>query len=753
MRKLIYLFIALIFSSGLLIASPVSQGIAQKVASNFYGQVFKTPVTSVSLAYTETDATGLAVYYAFNINDKGGFVLVSAEDAGRPIIGYSNKGAYTIPKSGNNIDFWMQKRKKEIIAIRSHNLTASSGIAEEWNAYINNISPKNHKSFHKTLGTVFPSDSLYLVQSTWDQPYPYNLDCPGGSVTGCVATCMSQIMRYWSYPPHGTGSSTYYSTTYGVLSANYNHPYRWSLMPLNSPTGADTDMARLLSDAGVSVDMAYSTSESGAEVITADDASACAQIAYVKYFNYSPKLIDGLKIFADSLAWLDTLENELNHNRPIEYVGVDPAAGGHTWVCDGYDSLAYFHMNWGWSALDDGWYTLNDLNPGGMTGYFFSTDFEALIGIAPPEIEASFTSGQTMSCSALTVNYTDQSFGVGTPKTWNWSFPGGSPSTSTQQNPTVVYSAPGAYTVTEIVADSTGATDTLVKINYVTIEPTPGMTPPMIEGFQSDTFPPSGWVINNPLGHETTWALYSGAGGFGKSAQCMYYNNCTGGITGNYDQIYSPEVNFTNVTNPMLYFDVAYEPYGYMSGVDYTDTLAIYYSTDCGSTWKNIYMKGGQTLATTGEDSAETGTDTNGQGCFVPIASAWRTDTVRIPAIAGMPGVMFSFENRSGNGTSMYIDNINLPLAPPPLSTINISNPARINIYPNPNNGSFTIQSSAVSGQSSVVIYNVLGQNIYNATLDAGKTQINFTQTPGVYFYRILSLDGKALSEGKLVVK
>ncbi|HSY76516.1 MAG TPA: choice-of-anchor J domain-containing protein, partial [Bacteroidia bacterium] len=283
------------------------------------------------------------------------------------------------------------------------------------------------------------------------------------------------------------------------------------------------------------------------------------------------------------------------------------------------------------------------------------------------------------------------------------------------------------------------------KMAYITIEPDPGNVLPLVQNFQSSTSLPAGWAINNPNGHSTTWAVSTATGGFGKSTQCIYYNNCTGGIAGNYDQFYTPTYNFSGDANPLMHFDVAYAP----QDASFSDTLAIYYSTDCGTTWNNIYLKGGLQLGTFGGDY--TSTDVTNYGCFVPSSTQWRTDTIKVPAIAGQTNVLFSFENRSGNGLSMYIDNINIPGAP--LATPTLANTSKVSIYPNPNNGSFTVDINNAQDKQQLEIYNMLGQNIYGTVVMEGKTQVNFTQTPGVYFYRILTFDGKMVSEGKVIVK
>lgn len=362
MKKLTYLLASSLILTGVVKAGVVNPTTAKMAAQNFYSQTYHTPGATATLAYTEKDASGTEVYYAFNINNNG-FVLISAEDAGHPIIGYSNEGHYTLPVAGTNFSYWMGKRKKEISYIRVQKLSSTKDISNEWASYISNT-PLTHKNnFRKALSGTYPSSTAHLVQSLWNQSPYFNDDCPGGSVTGCVATAMSQIMRFWSYPAKGRGSNSYcdctasgFSMNYGTLSANFgNTTYNWANMPL-SVNKANTSVATLLYDAGVSVDMDYAPSGSGAYVISADDTIS-AQNSYVKYFGYNPSTIYGFydsTISATSL--IDTLQNEINNGRPVEYAGYDASAGGHTWVCDGYDSINSFHMNWGWGGQDNGWF-------------------------------------------------------------------------------------------------------------------------------------------------------------------------------------------------------------------------------------------------------------------------------------------------------------------------------------------------------------------------------------------------------------
>ncbi len=77
-----------------------------------------------------------------------------------------------------------------------------------------------------------------------------------------------------------------------------------------------------------------------------------------------------------------------------------------------------------------------------------------------------------------------------------------------------------------------------------------------------------------------------------------------------------------------------------------------------------------------------------------------------------------------------------------------------IKVYPNPNNGVFTIESSVVSGQCSVEIYNVLGQQVLKEVLPhtQGNNTVRLTQPNGVYLYRIITEAGSLLKQGKVVI-
>jgi PKD repeat protein len=425
-------------------ANPVNISTAKTVAGNFYSQQSYHSISDLELAYTETSPTGEPLYYVFNVNTDDGFVIIAADDAIHPILGYSITGKFVIPAQGTNVDYWMQTKKSQIMSIRSLENRAGAAIIDEWTSYINNTKPH---STHSMSSSVLP-----LTHTLWDQSPYYNAMCPGGSVTGCIATAMAQIMKYWNYPPNGIDSSCYddsHPHNWGELCENFDTvKYLWSQMP-NSVNSANYAVAKLMYDCGVSVLMEYNITGSAADMIGGYPGSA--QYAYVQYFGYATTIAGLYRTSYTDAQWITLLETELNASRPVQLDG-----GGHSWVCDGYDNNNDMHMNWGWSGFDDGYYNVDSLNP---YPYNLNSNEHALTGIEPPSILAYFTATPTYGCSSITTHFTDRSLVKSSSDpitTWAWTFTGGTPPTSASQDPSVTYSTSGSYAVTLKVTNSLG---------------------------------------------------------------------------------------------------------------------------------------------------------------------------------------------------------------------------------------------------------------------------------------------------------
>jgi len=293
---------------------------------------------------------------------------------------------------------------------------------------------------------------------------------------------------------------------------------------------------------------------------------------------------------------------------------------------------------------------------------------------------------------------------------------------------------------------------------------------PLSQNFESPTFPPAGWYSNNPNGWSTasdsgygrTWKLLTKAngGGFGNSNGCMMFNNFDDDwkayrinqppwpnpLGGQRQQVYTPAYDFTVETKDNLSFDVAYAEF---DGI-FNDSLAVYYSLDCGKTWTNIYLKGGYALATAPDISYDTSNMTG----FIPTNNQWRTESMQLPnPVYGQQSVMFSFENRSGWGGQLYVDNISVTSA---LGVNNISADNKVNIYPNPSNGKFNIVIANGAKQANIEVFDVLGNKIYSAQFSAFNSpfSIDLSNKPsGVYVYKILTEKGEVIKTGKLVIE
>jgi PKD repeat protein/photosystem II stability/assembly factor-like uncharacterized protein len=255
---------------------------------------------------------------------------------------------------------------------------------------------------------------------------------------------------------------------------------------------------------------------------------------------------------------------------------------------------------------------------------------------------ANFTANNTNICPNMTVQFTDQS--AFSPTSWSWSFPGGTPATSTLQNPTVTYATAGTYNVT-LTATNANGSDPEVKNSYITVSGTQVL--PLVEGFQTATFVPTNWAMVDAGTDGIIWQRSTTVGGYNTSTACAYFDNYQLDASGTRDEMWTPKYDFGSLTSATLTFDVSYARYD----ATYSDTLAVLISTDCGLTWTQIYMKGGTVLATAPDLTT---------AAFVPTATQWRTETVSLTPYVGQANVMVKFQNRGRWGQMLYIDNINI---------------------------------------------------------------------------------------------
>ena len=345
-------------------ANPVDLQTAQSVAAKFMG------TNDLQLSATYPTDKNIAAVYVFNTAD--GFVIVSADDCETPIIGYSHEGRF----DPNNVPVQMEDYLQDFVeriqyGIENH-IVADETTTRQWEL----VKATGRLNESKSTQAVEP-----LLTELWHQGCLYNNLCPtmsgpcGHAEAGCVAVAMGQIMHYWKYPDMGWGYHSY--SNQGItLSADFgNTVYDWYHMP-DSLTESSNEtevnaVATLLYHCGVAVDMEYNTNGSGASSNYVPDALK-------RYFNYSRRVHREKQSDYTNDEWLLMLKSSLDVQRPVLYSG-HGEAGGHAFVCDGYDNNDLLHFNWGWGRAN-GYFALGNLNP---IGYEFNENNYAVFDIIP----------------------------------------------------------------------------------------------------------------------------------------------------------------------------------------------------------------------------------------------------------------------------------------------------------------------------------------------------------------------------------
>jgi len=374
----------LVALAGAVAAHPVGIERAARVAQSFWNSHIATGVTLTPAAASDWPYTGLYLFTA----PGGGFVIVAADDAAEPILGYSPSA--TMPPQGLPIPLQecLQNYQRQLLALQAADraVVHNSQIAAKWQLLENQLPLPTAKS-----DSVEP-----LLTTVWDQDEPYNNLCPPGCVTGCAATALSQLMKYWNYPPFGRGTHGYVHDTYGLIHADFGHTlYDWDSMPdtatLRSTARQQTAVATLMYHVGITLDMMYNTPEGGGSAavgLSGMPGQPSMENSLIDYFHYSPamRVIFKDQGFTDQ-SWKETLMAELDLHHPILYTGLSEQ-GGHGFVCDGYDQNGLFHFNFGWSGRGNGYYAVGAITPpigpnGEFGHYDFSRTNQALLGAVP----------------------------------------------------------------------------------------------------------------------------------------------------------------------------------------------------------------------------------------------------------------------------------------------------------------------------------------------------------------------------------
>jgi Peptidase C10 family/GEVED domain/Spi protease inhibitor/Viral BACON domain/Putative binding domain, N-terminal len=372
MRRYIVFVCFALLGFGFAMGAAVPRSIAAEVARHVFLSHHPQGLAQLDVASIHVQRwQQLPVIYAVNFR-QGGFVLLSADDRARPVLGVCYEGVFDEKVHVPALDWMMHEWSQQIAHIVRNDIAAIPDIAREWATWRMSAFPSSASA---APACPLPVVVAPLLATTWNQGCYYNASCPidgGGSCgrtwTGCGATAMAQSMKYYAWPATGTGTYSYTPPSYPLQSANYGATtYLWASMP-NNVTAANPAVAQLMHQCGVALDMNYGTTESTCYFSVLNDAMK-------KHFRYSLSTQGRSKLLYTDAQWDVVLRTELNAARIVPYNG-----GPHIWVCDGYQTGPdLYHMNWGWGGTYNGYYAQNSLNPGSLT---FST-VSCIVGMKP----------------------------------------------------------------------------------------------------------------------------------------------------------------------------------------------------------------------------------------------------------------------------------------------------------------------------------------------------------------------------------
>lgn len=379
---------ALIISLVLITLSAFAQRLTEQQAKERVADFLKlkspkgvalAKVGGVRVAGLKTVPLGIDGIYVFNV-DGGGYVVAGGDARIAPVLGYGDNGTLNVDDIPANMKAWLESYARQAAFAAENNLDYSASSA---NTDRQPIEP--------------------MLKSNWGQNKPFNRLCPlvdqddptkGNCPTGCVATAMAQVVNYYKWPvkAEGTGTaSDQYFNDYKIDMSNDYFDWNNILDVYTNEkreviAGNETQwdaVSLLMRDMGYSVNMRYEANNSGA-------LSMSIPYAMVNNFGYDKGAhIESRDWYTDE-QWENLVYENLSNYGPLIYAGITKDSEGHEFVCDGYRGDGYYHFNWGWDGMSDGYFLLSSLSPtiqsigGSANNYSFDYEQEAIIGLCKP---------------------------------------------------------------------------------------------------------------------------------------------------------------------------------------------------------------------------------------------------------------------------------------------------------------------------------------------------------------------------------
>lgn len=308
----------------------------------------------------------------YGIKGKG-VVFISKDDDIEPVLGISDED-FDVNNMPCGMKWWLNTANKSLERMKAKGIT------------------------YRANPMAASGRPTYFIKTYWNQDTPFNNLCPqiNGSAapTGCIATAMAQIMKYYQYPATSKGTGIYSVTTYkdkndkeGTTKwykRELGHTYQWTAMQSSYGILSDDEndaVATLMADAGAASRMNYSAAASGT-------IEWYAAKGFAENFRYDSLAINCLqRDFYTDAEWMEIVRKEMEAKQPVLYCGSDTNEGGHAFLLDGIQSDGKVHVNWGWGKSGDGWFDVDVLKPNiaGFTGEGFNIGQSMVCGFKTQE--------------------------------------------------------------------------------------------------------------------------------------------------------------------------------------------------------------------------------------------------------------------------------------------------------------------------------------------------------------------------------
>lgn len=387
-----------------------------KTTKGVVGGAHLVIVDSMLFGSATKASDGPMVLYVVSNGSDQGYTIVNKDNRLAPIVGYSDSGDYNTEARNPAVNIIL----RNVVAYQAHLLDSLEGLRGDqvYNDLQNKLGitqgpatriydddgpPDNRPTVPWDRYEVVEEASWQtqdyvdgpLLETKWGQMDPYNSLLPTNCPVGCTATSAAQIMAYYKYPKYSpiTGQE-YLWNSYPTQTYNWAADLKYNIGNLMIDLGSRNclNMVYLAITNPFTSEIIYPGSFPGSLNCTNTPRT-------FEIFGYYGG--------AHRRYSYEAIVPDISAKRPVHICGKESLVKGwHTWVLDGathysnwrrtatkfyyqgslvhtiyqdyiWSAAAYVHHNFGWSGLDNGWYS------SGSMYWEFDTDVEIITGIRP----------------------------------------------------------------------------------------------------------------------------------------------------------------------------------------------------------------------------------------------------------------------------------------------------------------------------------------------------------------------------------